>query len=121
MQYIVIRHHFSNYASPIVLKTGDTVKIGNEYTGTENWPNWIFCLHEQTLRKGWIPKQILEIRNKRGVVKEDYTAKELNISVGEKVEGERILNGWIWARNMRNEAGWVPLVNLKKLSMDDFA
>ncbi|KHF19945.1 hypothetical protein PO81_10530, partial [Vibrio parahaemolyticus] len=46
-------------------------------------------------------------------VSEDYSARELNVKPGDKLESNRELNGWVWCVTEENEAGWVPRENLE--------
>jgi len=56
------------------------------------------------------------IEKQKGIVKENYSAKELNINVGEKVIKIKELNGWGWVkRELNNEEGWLPLEILKEI------
>ncbi|MFJ8530323.1 SH3 domain-containing protein [Bacillus sp. NPDC094106] len=53
--------------------------------------------------------------NGTGLILERYTAKELNIEVGEILIGLHEWNGWIWCEKLEKEAeGWVPKQNVKQ-------
>ena len=97
MKYIVIKSHVSNYPDPIRLEEGDVVKMIESYDGPENWENWMFCHEEKYDRKGWVPEQII-MKNTTdvGIITKQYTAKELNVSIGERLIGLEELNGWVW-------------------------
>lgn len=97
MKYIVIKSHVSNYPDPIRLEEGDVVKMIESYDGPENWENWMFCHEEKYDRKGWVPEQII-MKNITdvGIITKQYTAKELNVSIGERLIGLEELNGWVW-------------------------
>ena len=64
------------------------------YDGPENW---MFCHEEKYDRKGWVPEQII-MKNITdvGIITKQYTAKELNVSIGERLIGLEELNGWVW-------------------------
>ncbi|MFC0523744.1 SH3 domain-containing protein [Pontibacillus salicampi] len=114
--YIVTKNHTSNYPNPIKLTKGQTVSIGERYTGNENWYNWIYCYTIDSKLEGWVPEQIIEAPGK---VLEDYIAKELNVEIGELLFKQKDLNGWCWAKklNSSNE-GWVPNENVKLYKQD---
>ncbi|MDM5189078.1 SH3 domain-containing protein [Bacillus sp. DX4.1] len=115
MKYVVIQSHISNYPEPIRLEKGDQVLIGNAYSGPENWKNWVYCRAEHDDREGWVPEQII-IRDKNdvGIVLETYTAKELDVEIGDVLTGLKELNGWIWCEEIKNkQAGWVPNQNVR--------
>lgn len=45
--------------------------------------------------------------------REAYTARELDVRVGERLIASRNLNGWLWcSREDSAESGWVPQANL---------
>ncbi|EPY7709410.1 SH3 domain-containing protein [Bacillus pacificus] len=115
MKYIVIKSYVSNYPDPIRLEEGDVVKMIESYDGPENWENWMFCHEEKYDRKGWVPEQII-MKNTTdvGIITKQYTAKELNVSIGERLIGLEELNGWVWCEKTGGEDGWVPKENLQK-------
>lgn len=108
MKYKVIEKHISNYPNPITLKKGEKVLVGKKYQGSEFWPNWIYCFKLDKSQEGWVPEQILE----NDIVKEDYTANELNVKEEDIVFGIRELNGWIFCKDHLGNEGWVPKENL---------
>ncbi|MDZ5607962.1 SH3 domain-containing protein [Bacillus pseudomycoides] len=115
MKYVVIQSHISNYPEPISLEKGDQVRIGNSYSGPENWNNWVYCCAEHNGLVGWVPEQIIKRNaNDLGTVLEKYTAKELNVEIGEVIIALKELNGWIWCGKMDNgEVGWVPKMKIR--------
>ncbi|MDU1903479.1 MAG: SH3 domain-containing protein [Dysgonomonas sp.] len=117
-KYIAIEEWESSYPNPLVLTKGEHVIIDTSKTDDNpEWSNWVWCISPSN--QGWAPEQILEILDNsadriKASVKEDYTAIELNIEVGEIVTGHRILNGWLWCTKVSdNETGWLPLECLK--------
>lgn len=114
LTYSVIKPHKSNYPNPIIVLKGQTVIIGERYTGNEGWDNWIFCYKEDKILEGWVPSQIIDIQGEHGLILEDYSAKELDVSIGEQLVKEKELNGWFWTKKIPTlEEGWVPKENLK--------
>lgn len=112
--HIVTKQHTSNYPNPIRLLKGQYVIVGKKYEGNEGWNNWIYCYTKDKQLEGWVPEQIIQIQAERGVILEDYTAKELDVSVGEQIEIYKELNGWVWVKKISNsEEGWVPKENVK--------
>jgi hypothetical protein len=104
MKIIVTAPHQSKFPEPLELKVGDHPELGR-LSEEPNWPNWIWA--EQDGRNGWVPMQILD---KSGMVTENYSAKELNLSGGEELLVTRIMNGWYWAQRLDNEEwGWLPM------------
>jgi hypothetical protein len=58
-----------------------------------------------------VPFQIVENAGSGvGIVKQSYVATELNVEVGDLLEAERELNGWVWAKKLgTTDSGWVPM------------
>lgn len=114
-KYIVVSSHESEFPKPITFKKGDSLHVGEEYSGSEGWDNWFLCTTPGQ-EPGWVPGQVIEhFENSRGRALDDYTARELNVREGEFVIGSRTLNGWLWCeKTVSTESGWVPLDNLKE-------
>lgn len=109
MKFEVNEDHENNNPKPITIKKGTRVKIGKRSDDTESWPNWIYCYTLDEVSEGWTPAQIIQIQNEYGIVLEDYSAKELDVGKGEKVEGSIELNGWVWCSKLNtSDAGWLP-------------
>lgn len=108
MKYIVVKKHISNYPNPITLRKGEKVIVGKKYVGNENWSNWIYCFKLDKSQEGWVPEQILD----DNIIKEDYTANELNVDEGEILIGTKELNGWLFCCDKMGNEGWVPKDNL---------
>ena len=86
------------------------------YAGPENWENWMFC-HEEYNRKGWVPEQIIrKDMNGTGIIIKQYTAKELNVNIGERLIGLEELNEWVWCEGRDGEKGWVPKKTYKNIN-----
>lgn len=51
----------------------------------------------------------------RGIARQYYNARELEVKRGDEVFGLRSLNGWMWCeRTSDGQTGWVPLLLLHK-------
>jgi len=115
--YMVIRSYESSSPDPIVLRKGERVILGQTYEGEENWPHWVFCSKPDRSQGGWVPEQIISRGIEDGVIKENYSAKELTMAENEVVQGLKELNGWVWCKRLNNhEIGWFPKDNLKELT-----
>lgn len=108
MNFQIIEEHKCNNKMPLIIKKGARVKVGKTSYG-EEWENWIYCYNLDGTSEGWTPKQIIKIEGEYGIVLEDYSAKELDVKKGERVEGNIELNGWLWCRRLNGtEEGWLP-------------
>ncbi|MCF9047406.1 SH3 domain-containing protein [Acinetobacter nectaris] len=110
MIFKVIAIHKSEYPDPIHFKKGDQLFVGKKYIGIEAWDNWYFCKTTVGL-EGWVPKQIIQWieKDKVWIATKNYTARELDVAIGDQVIGKYILNGWIWCNHLLyKKSGWVP-------------
>ncbi|EOD54045.1 hypothetical protein G113_16355 [Aeromonas molluscorum 848] len=114
--FLVITVHSSEYPDPITFSKGTPLTVGEKYVGEEDWHDWFFC-HCTGQQGGWVPAQIIEWMGEgEARAREDYTARELNVQVGDQLRGTRALNGWIWCEKAGGSAsGWVPLANLREI------
>ncbi|MFP4050795.1 MAG: SH3 domain-containing protein [Thermoplasmata archaeon] len=119
MKYKVIKEHKTNHPEPLKLEKGEQVIIDHKYDGPKDWPNWVYCTKIDKSQEGWVPEGIIDKKFNHGIITENYTAKELDIEVGEELEGIKELNGWLWCRKSSDdEEGWVPLDNLEPLDIE---
>lgn len=111
--FIVTTAHSSEFPNPITFAEGATLSVGEAYQGEEGWDNWFFC---STLGQepGWVPAQLIErLDGEHARAREAYTARELDVQIGERLIATRSLNGWLWCtREGTAESGWVPQANL---------
>ena len=114
---LIVKAHKSSFPDPIILKKGEKVSIGGEYLEDPDWPNWIECKN-QGGKKGWVPKQYLKISGNTGIILRDYSAKELDVKIGDEITVYRFQNGWAWSKNSGGEFGWIPLKNISKLATE---
>ncbi len=121
MKYFkAIKDWISNYPNPIELEQNDVVKIIRKEETNPNWKGWIFCSILNS--SGWIPEQIIDnIGGRKGLIREKYSAKELNIEKGEKLIGLKKLNGWFWVRRkLDDDEGWLPIDILTEISKNEY-
>jgi len=118
--FITIKEWKSNYPNPIKLEQNEIVRIKEKENDNPNWKGWMFC--ENSNSSGWVPEQIINrIEKNKGLIKERYSAKEININEGEIVIGLKELNGWIWAkRKTDSNEGWLPCEILKEINKNEY-
>lgn len=107
-KFRIIKQYISPYTNPIRLETGETVILGDK-EAEEKWKGWIWA--KSKTNEGWIPVQIVEFSEdgKTGIIKENYSAKELNVEAGDEIIKIRSLNGWTWSEKLKDqEEGWIP-------------
>lgn len=111
----VIKDHKGEFATPLITKTGETLEGQEKET---QWDGWLWCKNSAGTQ-GWVPKAYLEPLPKeagRFKILKDYTAKELNVKVGEELIILLEESGWAWVRTPLGDEGWVPLENLEDLT-----
>ncbi|WMJ69657.1 ligand-binding protein SH3 [Stenotrophomonas sp. 24(2023)] len=116
MDYEVIAEHRSEFPQPITLVRGQALVVGERYEGPEGWEDWFLCEAEGQ-QPGFVPAPVIG-RTAQGdaFAAEDYCARELDVDVGQRLRGERTLNGWAWCVPVEGgTAGWVPLEKVRAL------
>lgn len=109
VKYKVIELHKPDSDNPIKAISGETVKVGRESVEADGWRDWIYCYSLNNNSEGWIPVQMIKVENEHGVLLNDYSANELDVSEGDIVNGEIEINGWVWCfREADFEWGWIP-------------
>lgn len=109
MKLEVITSHQTNYPNPISFKVGDSLKIGirdSEYKG------WI-RVTTSSGNEGWTPEEYINLQVNPPLAINNYSATELNTTVGEILELIHILNEWAWVKNSNGDLGWVPYATTK--------
>lgn len=106
MERQVIKAHRSSFPKPIEFKFKDSLKVGVEDT---EYPGWVWVETEDG-NEGWAPVEYVEVFDDatQGIAKRSYFAKELDVEIGEVVQVDITLSGWLYVTNSRGEAGWVP-------------
>ncbi|MCP8466130.1 SH3 domain-containing protein [Pseudomonas sp. ZM23] len=114
MHYRVIHSHRSEFPQPITFARGAPLAVGERYTGAEAWDDWYFCTTPGQAG-GWVPSQVFRLTGDGvGEALEDYTARELDVDIGERLLGTRQFGGWVWCSRVEGEeSGWVPLECLR--------
>ncbi|EHW9643500.1 hypothetical protein K3295_003842 [Salmonella enterica subsp. enterica serovar Coeln] len=116
VRFTAIGRHISEYPDPLSFTRGTSLIIHERYEGKEGWDDWFYCTIPGRTG-GWVPGQLLARSEEtyRGIAKEDYTARELEVEKGDEVAGLRSLNGWMWCERLSDgQTGWVPLALLHK-------
>lgn len=115
MKYTVIKEYNDIPESPISIEKDEILEFVEESNPNGDWANWIYCRTDE--KEGWVPKQILKLKNDKVVCLEDYIATEHILRVGEEIISERELNGWVWGykSNDSTKYGWAPLNHLERM------
>lgn len=114
--YKVVKARVTEFPNPVLVRTGENV-ICVDYSNPEGeWAGWVLCRTNDN--EGWLPNQILNIKNSNGIVTEDYCAVEFNLEVGEVLYSNKEMNGWIWCCKSTDSHiyAWAPLSNVLSIS-----
>jgi len=114
-RYQVVNSYKSEFDNPIILSKNEKVKCIEESDPSGDWPNWTFCKTDSN--EGWVPSQIINREGNSGIITEDYSAREFDLSADECIITKRELNGWVWGYKDSNpeDYGWAPLNHLKEI------
>lgn len=112
MKAIVIKDYETNYPESLSFTRGVKINCGKKFNDDPDWKDWIWCTSERGVA-AWVPEQIIQKNGDTAIIIEDYDAKELNITKGEKLTIIKKLNGFAFVENEYGLQGWVPLKNLK--------
>ena len=114
-EYVVTKEREAETSKPIQLQKGELVECIEISDENGDWAGWIYG--KGLDKEGWVPKQILKVQGKTGLVLEDYDATEFDIRVGEVLVAEKILNGWIYGTKKGDVSmkAWAPLNHLERL------
>ena len=82
---------------------GTSVILGD---GCTHFINWYACDIEG--HKTYIPDYFI----KDGKLERDYNPTELVQEVGDILEVQEIVYAWLYAKNDKNELGWIPAENV---------
>ena len=107
----VIKSYQSGFSNPLILKKGERLKIRPKKT---NFVGWVWCISTDG-NSGWVPENFINITDNTCVMLVDYDATELSVSIGENLTILSEESDWVWCINCKNQKGWVPLENVRKL------
>ncbi len=100
----VTHAYTTQYPDPITIHAGETLALGRQ---DSEWPGWTWCVSPQG-KSGWVPEGYIERRGEAGVALRDYTARELTVSPGDRLDLHMLESGWYWATDAAGQSGWVP-------------
>jgi SH3-like domain-containing protein len=92
------------YRNPIQVTAGEIVEVGRP---DEDQPGWLWCRATDG-REGWMPVEYLSGVRPRATVLRDYSAKELSVEAGDRVEVAEVYHGWALVRNAQGSLGRIP-------------
>ncbi len=113
----VIKDYAAQYRDPISLVKGEVATLDGRQDPWDGNSDWIWVWGANVAGKsGWIAHPLLRIEGLLGVALEDYDARELSVTMGERVAVSREMCGWAWCDADSGRFGWVPLSHLRRTS-----
>ncbi|MCB0356820.1 MAG: GNAT family N-acetyltransferase [Bdellovibrionales bacterium] len=112
MNLEVIEDYEICYPNPLNLKAGDQIQLF-EKDVPKKWLGWNWC-KDSTGKEGWISETYFDRSEDKGVLVKDYTAKEISVTNGEKVDLIFEDCGWAWCKKENGDQGWLPTEVLKE-------
>ncbi len=106
---VVITEYTTPYNDPIVLHKDEPVTTGKT---DDEWPGWIWCTSIEN-KSGWVPETVISHNSDQPRAVRDYTARELNVRVGERLTILDEESGWYWCCTKSDQLGWVPAKNVR--------
>ena len=111
-RYRVATAYRRSTSTPIRCGRGESVQLGRR---DDQYPGWVRVM-TVARSEGWAPQSMIEVvTSDRGLLNEDYDARELTTKLGEEVTCIRQLAGWAWVENAQGDSGWVPLETLVRI------
>ena len=87
------------------------IHVGRE---DPEFPGWKWCTARDG-RSGWVPIELLSGTGPEANTIQDYSAQELNVTLGEELIIEDARHAWLLVRNTKNERGWIPASHVRIL------
>ena len=104
---VAVRAYDRPYADPVAGTAGDEMVPDPERTATTDIVGWTWCTAADG-REGWVPEAWLAERDGRLVLLRDFSAIELSVRPGDRVELILGESGFVYGRRATGEEGWVP-------------
>jgi hypothetical protein len=107
MVAVAVREYARSYDDPIAVAAGIEVVPDPERSAATDISGWVWCKSPDG-REGWVPEGWLEQKDGRSVLKRDFSALELSVRPGDRIELILSESGFAYGRTAAGEQGWVP-------------
>lgn len=108
--YVAIGEHAGETGEPFAAQAGEPVRItggADLWQGRADWV-WVWCCDLRG-RAGFVPQNYLAGVGPTRSITADYTARELPLRQGQRVQATLIESGWAWSQTEDGRTGWAPL------------
>jgi hypothetical protein len=126
MRARVIKDWHTVYAHPLTVRAGEGLTLGRRASEAgvgearsaslaagfasrrdDEWTGWMWVTNAAN-QSGWMPERLIEVHGVAGSVRADYTARELEVRLGDILTLQIEESGWHWATASDGRSGWVP-------------
>jgi len=94
----------ASYDDPIALKAGEPLILTGRADIWEGGHRWLWAVAPDG-REGWVPDSLVAPGDR---ARRDYSAAELTVETGQRVEALDATHGWTLCRAEDGAEGWVP-------------
>lgn len=105
----LVRDYRTQYRDPVRFAQGERVLVGERDT---QWPEFLWAT-DAGGRSGWVHQRYLDADHGNVRATRDYTARELDASIGEQVILIEEAGGWWWCEDVSGAQGWLPARDLQ--------
>jgi len=102
-----IRAYQRPYDNPLAARAGEALVPDPARTATTDFLGWLWCRGPDG-REGWVPEAWLARDGEAWRLLRDYSALELTLAEGQRVELLFSESGFLQVRTEAGEEGWVP-------------
>jgi hypothetical protein len=100
----VVKAYKTKFTDPLIAHAGESVAVGKR---DDKWPGWVWCTNNSG-KASWVHESFIDIHEGRAIFREDYSAQELDVKVGDMLTMLRETGGWFWCKTSRGIFGWIP-------------
>jgi hypothetical protein len=107
----VTQAYRAQFSDPISFAAGETVEVGKADT---EFPEWLWC-RSSSGKEGWVHRSFLADLTGSTTGTQDYSARELSVTGGERGMTLESLGGWVYVQLESGEKGWLPQSHVRTI------
>ncbi len=101
-----VEEYRAQYSDPVEVDVGEQVRWVDRDDDGE-YPGWKWAIGADG-RGGWVPRRYFGPGEQASRALRHYSARELSLSLGDRVLELDNHSGWMLVQNQRGQRGWVP-------------
>ncbi len=112
--YRVSHEYVVEFPYPLAALAGEVVTLTDQISQWEGHTEWVWIWRRDARGKeGYTPLAYLDGEGSQRSLRVDYSARELSVREGQRVQALTTESGWAWCRADDGQEGWVPLSSLE--------